>query len=420
MQHSEAKDGDQALWESGIRLLHISADYPDPIRPAKTPAISNLLELAVDHDHRVLSLNRTGWGSGIHALRFSDTVGDQNAAITYSALPHGLGHLSFLRRLAEWTIASEAQSAFRPDAIHAHKLSIEGLVAAQLADHLGLPFFLSIQGNTDLKILRARPDLRATYRRVWQQAAHVFPFAPWAAKAVEAQLGPRAGPVTCLPCPGRADRLLAPRDTPPVVRTAFHFRDWKNKNAARLIDAVGVASGEIPDLRLEIIGGGDPHAFAALSQRAHRTAPGRVRFLGSVPHDHIQPLLNASTCFALVSHRESYGLVFAEALLAGTPCLIPEGRAIDGYFEDGSVVVSVPPNDVAATAQGLIRLVEEQTAFKSRLEALQTSGGLEALRRPGIARAYASAIANLPTGTQTAQDTPAPAELTRMQTLAPA
>jgi hypothetical protein len=35
-----------------MRVLHISADFPDPLVPAKTRAIANLLDLAPEHEHR--------------------------------------------------------------------------------------------------------------------------------------------------------------------------------------------------------------------------------------------------------------------------------------------------------------------------------------------------------------------------------
>ena len=89
-------------------------------------------------------------------------------------------------------------------------------------------------------------------------------------------------------------------------------------------------------------------------------------------------------------------MVFAEALMAGTPCLYPRGRAIEGYFPAGgpdSVVLAAEPRDEAGIAAALARLVREETAFKARLAALGASGGLDFLRRPNIAERYRGALA---------------------------
>lgn len=386
-----------------MQILHLSADYPDPLMPAKTRAVSNLLELVPEHDHRVHALNRVGWRAGIRALDFADRGGEGHRAIAYGAPPRGLFLTRYLDRLADWIAADAAARGLKPDLVHAHKLSVEGPVALRLAQRLGVPFVVSVQGNSDLKIVAARRDLTPLYRRIWHGAAAAFPFAPWARKGLDGALGPRPGPVHLLPCPGPAEARLAPvvtpQDAPAVIRTAFHFRDARNKNAALLIEAVAEAARSVPRIVLEIIGGGDARAFAALAAHGEAVAPGRVRFLGAVPNDRMQALMNSSTAFALLSRRESFGMVFAEALGAGVPCLFSRGRAIDGYFEDGSVVLSVDPADRAGAAAALVRLVREEAAFKDRLGALIAGGGLDFLTREAIARTYREGLSAVRTGT---------------------
>jgi glycosyltransferase involved in cell wall biosynthesis len=386
--------------ESFLRILHLSADYPDPVDPRKTRAIANLLALVPEHENRVLSLNRRGgladpgaWTGAVETAPFEDPNGS-HLAVTYRAPPKGILHRHFLERLADRLEASVRE--FAPALIHAHKLTVEGILAERLAAQFGVPFLLSVQGNTDLKIAGARPDLRARFARIWQGAAVVLPFAPWAAEGLGRLLGPRPGPVVPLPCPGPADALLAPRPlppgAPPLVLSAFGMAHARNKNAARLIRAAGRASAAIPELRLEIIGAGDPGPLAAL---AGRVMPGRAAFPGPVPHEAIQRRFNAAAAFALVSHRETFGMVFAEALLAGTPCLYPRGRAIHGYFPEGEVVLSADPGDEAGIAAALVRLVREEAAFKARLADLQKAGGLDFLRRPQIAERYRAALGSV-------------------------
>lgn len=376
-----------------MRILHISADYPDPLDPTKPKALSNLVELAVEHENRVFSINRRSRCRGIHALRFADAAGADNQAVVYQALPKGVLMRRGLSALARWIIEECRSSGFVPDLVHAHKLTVEGLVGTEVAAAFDAPLVLSVQGNTDLQILRAKPGLRREFRAIWHDAAVVFPFAAWAAQDLQALLGDRSGPTHLLPCPGPADAILPPEpSSAPVIRTAFHLRDSPRKNAAGLIRAIGIAANEVPNLQLEILGGGDATAFAELASLAAKVAPGQVHFLGSVPHDKVQGLFHTATAFALVSHRESFGMVFAEALMAGAPCLIPRGQGIDGYFEDGSVVLSAPSRDPAAIAAGLVRLVREETAFKDRLTALGDAGGLTRLTRSDIAARYRAGL----------------------------
>jgi glycosyltransferase involved in cell wall biosynthesis len=382
-----------------VRVLHLSADYPDPLAPGKTRAVSNLLELTRDAaEHRVYSLNRVGWRLGTRALGFDDAAGAGHRAVAYGAPGRGILLRARLEALADWILADMARDGFVPDAVHAHKLSVEGIAGLKITQALGAPLLISIQGNSDLKILGARPDLRRLWRRIWREAAAVFPFAPWAARGVEGLLGPREGPVVPLPVPGPADARMAPRVVGPLIRSAFHLAAAANKNAAALIRATGRAGAQVPDLALEIVGGGDAGAFAALAAEADRAAPGRVRFAGPAAHGTVQQIFNASGGFALVSHRESFGMVFAEALLAGAPCLIPRGRAIDGWFEEGGVVLAADPKDEGEIAEGLVRLAREEAALKARLAALGEAGGLDFLRRDAIAATYRAVLAGAVAG----------------------
>lgn len=370
------------------RILHLSADYPDPLVPAKTRAVANLLPLVPEHAHHVYSLNRVGWRAGIAALAFDDAAGTDHRAVAYGAPPKGVLLARYLDRLADWIGNDLGTRGLRPDAIHAHKLSVEGLVGARLAAALGVPLVVSSQGDSDLKIIGVKRSLRARYRAIWQGAAAVFPFAPWTAERLGGLLGPRPGPMLCLPCPGPNDAILAPQLVGPLVRSAFHLGVAGRKNAAGLIRAVAAAAAEVPDLRLEILGGGDPAAFARLASLAAQVAPGRVRFLGAVPHERIAGLLNAAGGFALVSHRESFGMVFAESLLAGTPCLIPRGWGIDGYLPEGEGVLAARGDDPEAMVNGLVRLVRDEAVLKHRLATLAARGDLAQFQRAGIAATY--------------------------------
>lgn len=384
-----------------MRILHLSADYPDPLVPAKTRAVANLLALVPGHDHHVYTLNRVDWrpgwmgGAGIAALAFADAAGADHRALAYPAPPKGLMLARFLAPVADAVLADLAARGLRPDLVHAHKISVEGLVAGRIARALGIPFVLSLQGDSDLKIVGVKRSLRARYAALWHEAAAVFPFAPWTATRMAGLLGPRTGPVHPLPCPSLADAELAPRlrgPAAPVIASAFHLGVAGRKNAAGLIRAVGIAAREIPELGLEILGGGDAAAFARLTRLAATAAPGRVRFLGAVPHAEVQRRLNDATAFALVSQRESFGMVFAEALRAGTPCLIPAGWGIDGYLPEGGVLLRAAPDDTGAIAHALVRLVREEAAFKNRLATLQAAGGLRLFSGAAVGETYRAAL----------------------------
>ena len=50
--------------------------------------------------------------------------------------------------------------------------------------------------------------------------------------------------------------------------------------------------------------------------------------------------------FVMPSFRETFGLVYGEAMSQGVPVIYSKGQGIDGYFEEGEVGYSVNPRDV--------------------------------------------------------------------------
>ncbi|MBY8978069.1 glycosyltransferase family 4 protein [Rhodobacteraceae bacterium NNCM2] len=384
--------GDAAPGGAGhtpLRILHFSGDFPDPLAPNKTSAIRNLIQLVPEHEHRVYSLNRVGWRHGVGAVAF----GEGNRAVTYGAPPKGIALAGRLSTVADFVLEDLTQTVFKPDIVHAHKLSIEGLVGEVVARALNLPLIISSQGNTDLKIIRARPDLRRRWGRIWQTAAVALPFAPWTSEGLNRLLGARSAPIAFLPCPTPQDVIRAPRATPPILRSAFHLAGHANKNAAALMQATVEAAKKVPDVRLEIIGGGDPKAFAKLSDLAQSLDANRITLIGARPHEQMPDLFNTAAAMPMPSRRESFGMALVEALFAGCPVLHSRNTAIDGYLPPGEVSIAVESRDQAEISAGVERLVREQDAFKERLAKFQENGGLAQFQRASIAATYREALA---------------------------
>ncbi|MGW8281551.1 glycosyltransferase (plasmid) [Sphingomonas aurantiaca] len=380
-----------------VRIVHISCDHPDAWNAAKTPVIRDLVALVRDRfDHHVLSLNRVNAGPGFvrdlmrgaSPLRDVDETGGVTA-IRYAAPARGLFHATILDQLA-YALVDRVSGA---DMIVGHKLTIEGLMVQRIAERLGIPYALSVQGNTDTRILSARPDLRARMARVWHGAAVAFPFTPWALARVEARLGRRSGPTILLPCPTATETRIAPRVTGGGILSAFHLRAAELKNAPRLFRAAARAAADVPRLTLAVAGGGTDDEVRTIRSAADRLGGGVVTLEGPVAHADMQARMHRAAGFAMPSLRESFGLVFVEALLAGCPILYPRGAAVDGYFDGLPFAIPVDARDTAAIACGLKRMVTDEAALKAALAQWQDGPGLTRFLRAGIARSFGDGLA---------------------------
>lgn len=374
------------------RILHLSADYPDPFQPAKTKAISGLVEGTADQfDHLVVSINRQGGLAGL--LRQGHVVAkDMRSgliALRYAAPAAAVAISRPMDRLADWLTEELAEAGFKPDLIQAHKLTVEGVLAHRLAARLGVPFALTLQGNTDQKLLKQRPDRLPMMKQIWRDARAIMAFAPWTADWCRVLLGEPQRPVATLPCLLQNDNLMRPTHEPMLVRTAFNLDFWQNKNIAGLLMAVDRLTAEFPRLRLEIAGGGSASSIAKLKGLIrHHGLSARIELVGPVKSEAIQTWFNGATALALPSHRESFGMVFAEALLAGAPVIYPRGAAIDGFFQDCTFALGVVAKDPGDIANALRRLLVNENAVKSDLEFAQRAGRLDQFRRENVLEGY--------------------------------
>ena len=387
------------------RILHLSGDYPDPLVPDKTRAIARLLELtAGEFDHRVISLNRVSPSAREAALlasgaRAADamigppTPFDRGIALTYAAPPKRVLHQTALVRLAqglEQRLEQGLGQHWRPDLIVGHKLTIEGIVARHLAQRLGVPFALSLQGNTDGRITAARPDLRRSFAAILHEARVVFPFAPWTLRLLEERLGARTGPSIALPCALECDAMIAPRAGGEGLVSVFHLAGHRWKNLRGMADALSLLAKRGEEARLEIVGGGSAALAQSLAARFAKV-PG-LGYAGPIASADLPARLNRAAGFVLPSLRESFGMVFTEALFAGLPILYPAGRGVDGYFDDAPFALRVDPRDHRAIADGMARLLRDEARLKAALADWQSSADAQRFTRAGIGEAFARGL----------------------------
>lgn len=384
------------------RVLHVSGDYPDSIDSFKTPVIKTLIALTRKRfDHDVLSLNRRSPAIASFAadvllrlgkprLHTASEPFDDGTAMRYDAPPKGLYHAAMLRQLGNEIAREIERSERRPDLIVGHKLAIEGIAVRRATDLTGIPYAISIQGDTDTKIIDARPDLRNELARVFHGAAIVFPFAPWALKRVENKLGVRQGPVCMLPCPTDLDTPTAPTVGGDGFVSVFHLKNHARKNLAGMAAAMRLAAEQGAPLALTIIGGGSPAEVA----RCEALADGAdgLTFAGPMGRDALRARMKTATAFVMPSLRESFGLVFIEALFAGLPIIYPAGTAVDGFFDDAPFAIRVDARDPSGIAKAMQHVASEEGPIKAALAAWQESPAALRFTRVAIGDAFVAGL----------------------------
>jgi glycosyltransferase involved in cell wall biosynthesis len=137
-------------------------------------------------------------------------------------------------------------------------------------------------------------------------------------------------------------------------------------------DVLLAALARLLDLpwRLAIVGdlGRDPNAAARLhADIARFDLADRVLVAGAVAAERLPAFYGGADVFVLASRFEGYGMAFAEAIAHGVPIVGTTAGAIPETAPAGAGVL-VPPDDVAAFAAAVRRLIEHP-AERHRLAA---------------------------------------------------
>ncbi len=371
-------------------IVHITADFPDAMVSGKTAVIRRLVTAATAFEHRVYSLNRQSGHAGTVMLPSGPGV----TAVAYKAPGKGL----FLRtRLLEVAraIADDLERHDVPVALfHAHKLTIEGLVVEHLANVSGKPFIVSIQGDTDLKIIGIRRDLHRRYSDILSRAAGVATLAPSSGHAIAKAFAFPEHHIKVLPCLTDTDGMQpAPVIGKPRFISLFHLLSASRKNLDGLASAALIAAQTLPDLQIDVFGGGNPSDVFAAQDMIKAAGAGRhIRLCGPLERDGLVERLHAYAGLVLPTRRESYGLVHVEAIFAGLPILWSKDRGVDGLFAANDTGYRCDPDDVTDIARGLQYLHAEETVLKASIADQQAQGSFDHLRHKAIITAYETLV----------------------------
>jgi glycosyltransferase involved in cell wall biosynthesis len=175
--------------------------------------------------------------------------------------------------------------------------------------------------------------------------------------------------------PGSDPALLAPGSKDSVVRLLSVGAMVPRKGFDVLIEALATLI-ELP-WRLTIAGdrSRNRQATAQLDADIVRHALGdRIAVLGEVSPEHLDRLYVEADVFALASRFEGYGMAYAEAVAHGLPVVGTSAGAIPDTVPPGAAIL-VAPDNPAAFAQALRRVIEDPNERKRLRAAARTAAG---------------------------------------------
>lgn len=249
------------------------------------------------------------------------------------------------------------------DVIHAHTVFSGGYSAYQLHKRYGIPYIVAVR-DTDMNVFfKYMVHLRKTGVEILRNASKIIFLSP----AYQKQL-----PEKYLPEKYR-EEIISKSDVIPNGIDKLFFENKGtaktiNKNEINLIyvgllnsrknleltvDAVNHLRHMGKNVSLTVVGTIKEDKYNALLKENSY-----INYYERCPQKEVIEHMRKADIFVMPSHRETFGLVYAEAMSQGLPVIYTKGQGFDGQFDEGTVGYSVSDTDAKALANTILKTAE--------------------------------------------------------------
>lgn len=263
------------------------------------------------------------------------------------------------------------------DVVHAATLYVEGYTALQLKKKYGIPYFVSMRGSDAVFYSRRMPHLWYAGISVMKHANKLACVTPcikekmisaWQHKCVRNLLQTAEIVNNGIDNFWLENISATPREIHNPVKLLYIGRFDSNKNVYRLIQALKKVRESI-DVCLAIVGGvggfDEEHEVVMREVEEH---PDYIEYLGAIyDKQRLMNVVRQSDVFAMVSHSETFGLVYVECLTQGLPILYTKGTGFDGMYPDGKIGYAVDSKSVEDIACGIKRIVQNYSSLRNNI-----------------------------------------------------
>lgn len=245
------------------------------------------------------------------------------------------------------------------DVIHAHKLFSDGGVALKIKQKYSIPYIVAVR-STDIDVFyKYMPHLKGYGEKILLNANKIILLNGHYKKKLRElhydSFKRFFKNISIIPngldniwLNGSTGNIemnnLTPKEKIQIVYTGTFI---KRKRVLELIKAICDLRKAGIDIELTLIGEGGLYQNKVEN---HSNKYDFIHYLGKLSFEKILNVYKKMHIFVLPSVRETFGLVYLEALSQGLPIIYTKDEAIDSYFVDGQFGYAVKPiyYDIAA------------------------------------------------------------------------
>lgn len=261
--------------------------------------------------------------------------------------------------------------------IHAATMFSEGGTAYRLNKKYGIPYLVSIRGADVMTYAQKMPHLWPIGNKILNHAAVVSCVTPsikerllssWQFKSSRNSIEQSQIINNGIDAIWTENLNLTTKKIGNPIKILYIGRFDKNKNVLRLVEAVKLLK-QRHNVSLTLIGGkGEEHDEVVRQVEANSSY---MEYLGPIyDKERLMGIVRQCDLFAMVSHSETFGLVYAECLSQGLPLVYTKGTGFDGIYPQGVVGYGVDSNSIDSIEEGLENIVDHYEEIKSNISAL--------------------------------------------------
>jgi phosphatidylinositol alpha-1,6-mannosyltransferase len=323
------------------------------------------------------------------ARRDASTL-DSAAPFTVYRQPFGLDKAKLFTNELRWGswLARECDGAV--DVMHCGEIRPVGYAVWWAHKRTGVPYVVYVNGGD---LLRERQKAanhllkRVTARRLLSNALGIVANSAWSAslaRDVMREVGVDAPPPVAEIDLGTNPDTFSPARNSGALRARLGIGDSPimltvarlvpHKGQDTVIRVLAALRADTPDLRYVIVGGGDDEPrLRALA--ASLGVGDRVYFTGQLDDAGLADAYATSNLYVGMSRLdrginvEGFGISFVEASASAIPVVAGDSGGVRSAVRDGETGIIVPPEDVAAAADAVRRLLESPSLAHNMGEA---------------------------------------------------
>jgi len=350
-----------------MNILHINGDYP----------FQSLYYELLQHFSEGKGIKHIMYVPLKSGRKFSRKydISTPNVNVIYSFDFHNLDRLVYYTKKTK--ILKAIQNIINIadiNCVHAHTLFSTGGVAYELKKKLGINYIVAVR-NTDLnEFFKYMVHLRNFGIKVMNAASKVIFLSPAYKDIVINKYVPKKlrkdilNKSIVIPN-GIADfwhknRFKRKNAPPKHVELLYIGAIEKNKNIETTIRVTRLLNARGINTHFTIVGGGPNTAKIKKIIGKNDNYIKIHKWINS--KEKLIPFYRAAHIFVMPSLRETFGVVFIEALSQGLPLIYTKGHGIDGYFPQGFVGYACNPLDVEEITNRIEHIMANYVEFSRR------------------------------------------------------